>query len=215
MNEAAQVLLAKQFPHLSRLQTPLFGEKLSFKRPLALFDCSSASPALGHVFKHKLWGGTCCCLWQLISLLDTWMQKANLLFMETKTRLGQVLNGWCVYEEPNCSDCGLFAIACATELAHANNPQVCTWDVSQMQPYFAMCLESGTMQPFPILKVWRQQARKTITDSIYRTPNDSNTAMICCDKCKALYDTECINVHVELDDEMMNRNWFCCNCTLV
>ena len=84
-----------------------------------------------------------------------------------------------------------------------------------MRPYFAMCLESGTMQPFHILKERQQQASKTITHSIHRMPNDSNSAMIRCDKCKAWYNTECMNVHVELDDEMMNRNWFCCNCTLV
>ena len=57
-----------------------------------------------------------------------------------------------VSKQPNCSDCGLFAIACDTKLAHAKNPQECTWDVSQMRLHLGICLESGRMQPFPIIK---------------------------------------------------------------
>lgn len=121
-----------------------------------------------------------------------------------------------IYKQPNCSDCGLFAIACATELAHAKNPQICTWDVCQMRPHLAMCLESGRMQRFPIIKQRRLHASKIITESVYcvcRMPNDPNSAMIRCDKCRAWYHNECLNV--ELDDDMLNNTWFCCNCSSV
>ncbi len=50
-----------------------------------------------------------------------------------------------IQRQPNGSDCGLFALAVATELVQQRTPEWCFWDVSQMRPHLIECL-SGTSQ---------------------------------------------------------------------
>ena len=44
--------------------------------------------------------------------------------------------------QPNSYDCGVFAIATATELAHAKDPIVCHWDVTAMRKHLLDCLQN-------------------------------------------------------------------------
>ena len=56
--------------------------------------------------------------------------------------------------QPQCNqhDCGLFALACATELVHGCDPTVCHWDVPKMIHHLLCCLEKGKIDRFPIKK---------------------------------------------------------------
>ena len=40
-----------------------------------------------------------------------------------------------IMNEPNANDCGLHAIACATELAHGSDPVKCNGDFDSMRPH--------------------------------------------------------------------------------
>ena len=40
-----------------------------------------------------------------------------------------------VVAQPNEDDCGVHAIAYATELAHGADPVLCNWDFENMRPY--------------------------------------------------------------------------------
>ncbi len=51
-----------------------------------------------------------------------------------------------VQSQPNGSDCGLFAIAFATELIHGNDPFRCHFDVSSLRGHLLDCLENGKIQ---------------------------------------------------------------------
>ena len=46
-------------------------------------------------------------------------------------------------------DCGIFAIAYATELAHGNDPASFTYDQASFRPHLFSCLELRKMRPFP------------------------------------------------------------------
>ena len=46
-------------------------------------------------------------------------------------------------------DCGLFAIAFATELAYGNDPVRVSYVQSAMRDHLLLCLEQGKMEPFP------------------------------------------------------------------
>lgn len=46
-------------------------------------------------------------------------------------------------------DCGLFAIAVATDLCHSQDPSAKHWEQGQMQIHLICCLENGRMYPFP------------------------------------------------------------------
>ena len=57
-----------------------------------------------------------------------------------------------VQRQPNSSDCGLFAIANATELAHGRDTMLCMWDTCQMREHLFNCLEMGKIEQFPLIR---------------------------------------------------------------
>ena len=47
-----------------------------------------------------------------------------------------------VMRQSNGSDCGLFVVAFATELAHGYDPALCHWDTAVMRQHLISCLEN-------------------------------------------------------------------------
>ena len=120
--------------------------------------------------------------------------------------------------QTNASDCGIFAIAFATELIHHKSPALCEFDVSQMRPHLIKCLEGGALSRFPLKKVRRvpmgRMVRKSIKENIYcscRMPNDKNIAMIYCDRCTEWFHHACEGLPqgVNVDDR---EGWMCSTC---
>ena len=60
-----------------------------------------------------------------------------------------------IQSQPNSSDCGLFAIACATELAGGFDPATCYWSCSQMRSHLMQGLITGKLRQFPSTKQCR------------------------------------------------------------
>ena len=54
-----------------------------------------------------------------------------------------------IQRQPNDYDCGVFAIAYATELAHGGALMSCEWDLANMRNHLLACLEQKEMKPFP------------------------------------------------------------------
>ena len=54
-----------------------------------------------------------------------------------------------VHSQPNLTDCGLFALAFATELVHGEDPVLCSFDCSAMRLHLLQCLEAGFVERFP------------------------------------------------------------------
>ena len=65
------------------------------------------------------------------------------------TLLFDVMN---IQRQPNSHDCGLFVLACATELVHQRDPTVCSWDVPNMRKYLLPAFETGKIDGFPCVK---------------------------------------------------------------
>ena len=57
-----------------------------------------------------------------------------------------------VMRQPNGSNCGLFAVAFATELAHGYDPALCLWDTAVMRQHLISCLENRHLSRFPCSK---------------------------------------------------------------
>ena len=55
-----------------------------------------------------------------------------------------------VQHQTNLSDCGLFAIAFTTELAHGQSPLLCDFNTSLMRSHLLTCLEDGVLRKFPL-----------------------------------------------------------------
>ena len=93
-----------------------------------------------------------------------------------------------IQRQPNASDCGVFAVAVATEIVHGKDPLLSFWDVSRMRPHLIECLENRLIQCFSQARTRRippgNQFKKVIQETVFcicRTPNDRYMAMIQCD----------------------------------
>ncbi len=89
---------------------------------------------------------------QVACLLHSEAPKIYLNFMDT-----QIQAGGC--------DCGLFAIANATALAHMDDPGKLFYDQKKMRQHLFQCLEKGIITPFPVKK--KRRALRKISETAY------------------------------------------------
>ena len=64
-----------------------------------------------------------------------------------------IINMINVQRQINGCDCGVFAIANATELAFGKDPLLCQYDTEVMRLHFLKCLENRKMKRFPLKQV--------------------------------------------------------------
>ena len=86
----------------------------------------------------------------------------------------------------NDYDCGVFAIAYATELAHGGDPALYNWDCTSMWSHLVNCLEQRKLDSFP-----KSEKRKIYC--VCRMPNNKKRGMIQCGSCKKWYHFDCIS----------------------
>lgn len=86
-----------------------------------------------------------------------------------------------VVAQPNSYDCGVYALACATELAFGFDPVLCRWkcEDSAMRNHLIHCFEAGKLTRFPTVGKRRipfgTRVRKSVTEELVcvcRTIND-------------------------------------------
>lgn len=117
-----------------------------------------------------------------------------------------------IMPQPNSCDCGIFAIACATELAYGHDPALCCWDVTQMRQHLQLCFESGKLSQFPTTKRRRvpfgRRVKHMVLEKIYclcRMPNERFRPMIQCENCFGWFHFDCVHYDSSLE-------WKCPNC---
>ena len=122
-----------------------------------------------------------------------------------------------IQTQTNTSDCGLFSIACATELVEGHDPVVCHWDQAKMRPHLMKCLVEGKMVRFPCSKQRRiglgQRVRKSEKEQLYcvcRLPNDKVRAMIECTSCRNWFHNGCVGLE---STDVSELRWRCMKCS--
>ena len=112
-----------------------------------------------------------------------------------------------VQNQPNGSDCGLFAIAFATELVHGNDSAGSFFDTLSLRQHLLEGLERGYLDRFPVKRKRRiplgMKIRKHFQEKIYcicRTVNDITWPMMC-SSCRKWYHHDCEGLEVDLSDE--------------
>ena len=122
-----------------------------------------------------------------------------------------------VQAQPNGYDCGVFALACATEIAHGCDPVVCCWDVDRMRHHLLTCLERGEMLRFPTSQRRNirlgTRIRKTYKEEIFcscRMLNDESREMIACDSCQKWFHSDCVSL--DLKKSYKDCKWMCKCC---
>ena len=122
-----------------------------------------------------------------------------------------------IESQPNSYDCGVFAIANATELVFGGDPATCRWDCGRMRAHLKDCLKTGVMKKFPKKGQRRvpfgSRTRSTFLERVYctcRMPNDKEKAMIKCDDCQTWFHEECMNLSTVIS--YTKKKWVCDKC---
>lgn len=118
--------------------------------------------------------------------------------------------------QPNLNDCGVYAIACATELALGKDPLLCSWAEQNMRSHLKMCLEMKKMVRFPTTRTRRvrfgTRFRKSVVEEVFcicRLPNDKCKPMIQCGNCRKWYHNSCVSVPEKVCKSL---DWKCNKC---
>ena len=80
------------------------------------------------------------------------MQIANLIKTSKKSLKIEIAN---VHKHADYSDCGVFAVAYCTALAHDQDPSKFIYKQESMRKHLELCLSNKRMEPFPIIRQTR------------------------------------------------------------
>ena len=117
----------------------------------------------------------------------------------------------------NTFDCGLFAVANMTEIAHSGHPGKCVWDTNKLREHLIASLDEQCLVPFPRLKERRVPfsgaVKHSIKEDIHcvcRMPYDNISEMIRCSCCHIWFHCDCINM--EDVTQYSRKKWSCRKC---
>ena len=100
----------------------------------------------------------------------------------------------------NLTDCGVYAIAYATHLAHGLDPTSSLWHHNEKRSHLLSCIEDGKITCFPCddcLICSRRTMLELIIEDVYchcRLPNDRTKSMICCNGCSKWFHHICVQL---------------------
>ena len=145
---AGQVLLKKEFPFIDGLQDPAVKGSL-------VIPATSEFVQIINVGKHWVCISTIGCQAGIVKIFDSLYSKPNsvlidhaclMLFYQQDT---VTICNEKVQKQLGGSDCGLMALAFATDLCHGLDPATQRYSQFEFLQHFVSCLESGKMKPFP------------------------------------------------------------------
>ena len=147
--------------------------------------------------------------------LDAKQQICSLVQMNEKKAVTiKVLN---TQRQPNGNDCGLFALANATELALNKDQKICFFDVACMRDHLLVSLENCKISSFPTTKERRVSPGyfylKIYTEfllCLWQRINEPTRPMLRCSLCKAWFHFDCVGIHDHI--AVADCSWFCSNC---
>ena len=97
------------------------------------------------------------------------------------------------------SDCGLFSLAFAIDLASGVDPATISYNQSRMRLHLASCLAEKALRPFPRRKteVRNRAPNIKLTVNVYcicRLPESFSKTMISCDHCVEWFHLRCVGL---------------------
>ena len=126
-----------------------------------------------------------------------------------------------VHQQTNGTDCGVFAIAFATHLAHGMDPSGVVFDVPEMRGHLIQCLEKNRMTIFPTAHARRGKFCSVehltlnthcICNGIYHP----EIAMVCCGTCEKWFHINCViknkKQRSHILDARNDESWYCNGC---
>ena len=212
---AAQKLIKKKFPLVDGLQDTLLAQT-SFSR------CTSEGVQIHHTGKIH-WITSSSIGGQQVNVYDSLYAD---LTDSTEKQLAQCYQNYIdhagqlhvkmplIQQQKGSTDCGLFAIAYAYELASGNG-HVCNemvFEQSAMRHHLVECLEKEEILPFPraLQRATAVRAEKQLviqTHCICHLPEYGE--MVQCDLCDTWYHLRCTDL-IQVPEE--SEDWLCESC---
>ena len=222
--QAAQNLLKKE-TNLSGLQSPLLGINYQFKAiKLTCGFVQILNLCSNHwvTVSNKVGG---LVIRDNVYVFDSLMpnkvdmnmikQVCSLLKSPSRSLFFNIVD---VMRQQNSYDCGLHAVAAATDIVFAKDPVKSRWDFPRMRPHLLQCLEEGKISPFPVIAErpirFGRRIKLGREIDVYcccRMPYNSKESdgMIQCQMCLVWYHGHCVPINVE---EYKHSNWHCTKC---
>ena len=114
-------------------------------------------------------------------------------------------------------DCGLFAIAMATDICNGIDPATVHYKQDAMRLHLVRAFENQYLSPFPssVHKRLRKRVAFTLDVDLHcvcRQPE--RLPMVCCDACDVWYHPDCIDTHIpdKVFEETGDVSWYCPAC---
>lgn len=210
---AAHRLLKADFPQVGSLQSTLLGSQLKFQvmpaRSVQILNfCShwacvstiDCNPGHVMVFDSLYSAAPSALVKQLCCLMKTKEKQLKIDMMTMQSQSGE-------------SDCGCFAIACATALCYGQNPSCLKWSQQSMRQHLLAAFAKRKMSPFPAEEITTTSCiKKTITVPVYcicRQPHNRK-GMLQCTSCSEWYHKKCLNIPASAFKK--NSLWTCSMC---
>ena len=143
-------------------------------------------------------------------------QACSILKTKASTVTIDVIN---VQLQEGGSDCGLFALAMATDLCRDNDPVNMSYHQHRMRSHLEECFENLILTPFPSCKNTKSKKSRVLNSTnvevycVCRQPEQ--LPMVECDNCSVWFHTECADVSIRILESLdsdENIPWFCATC---
>ena len=210
---AGQLLLKTKFPCVDGLHDPAITGTL-------VAPAISEFVQIINTGNHWVCLSTISCRPGTIKVYDSLFLRVSPIAIHHSCRLLMHTGGSILFtnekiqKQINSSDCGLFALAFATDLCHGIDPVTQSYDQEKMRAHYVDCLDSLEMVPFPKTTrrvPYHSHNSKATVDifCICRMPND-NQEYVQCFQCNGWYHPTC----VDIPNWVINskRKWRCDTC---
>lgn len=203
---AAQQLLHMQFPKIQSLQLPYLEQRDLFK--VMPYNGVQILNVNGN---HWICVSTLSALSNTIDIYDSLRTKSLSLntikqcSLLIKTKQKNIkLRRMQVQQQSGGSDCGLFAIANATELCFGMQPNEALYDQTKMRKHLLNCFLSHKLVPFPKQKNKTRMeggAVEIMEIKVYcvcRLPEDRLQKMARCQSCLEWFHQNCVQIPADV-----------------
>ena len=118
-------------------------------------------------------------------------------------------------QQDGVHDCGLFAVAYATEVCFNRRPEDTTFKQRSMRQHLIRCLNAEYFEPFPksststeILPRPTHLVKYIKLYCVCHMPAEFDERMICCDRCNKWFHLQCVSC----DSTKIPASWKCPTC---
>ena len=204
--EITNQLLRKQFPNLAGLQPPEYGQDLSF--PIVQDSFVQILHVQGNHWVTV--AGTSSNMVHIIynfTTTETKMQVASIIG-STEPQIAFKVHK--IQFQKGSADCGLFAIAYATDVAFGNDPASFQYEQGALRAHFFDCIRNNKL----VQKIFTYTRPKTEYINVYcscRLPDNGEEKMAKCASCSEWYHQICERISSNIFHKKASI-WKCSKC---